>query len=140
MIDDPPSHSCQKLLPPDLQSHMPVVYTCAHAHMHALTTYTHYHGRLVNLLTNPKTISLFHLCQWLLRLQPLNLTCRPADLVIDTHIYTHTLPITPTETFTSRQQVWICKELETNEWTDRWIRRGAGREVGNEECRTDTGQ
>lgn len=57
---------------------------------------------------------------------------QPADLS-----RTHTFTITPTETFTSRQQVWIRKESEMNEWMDRWTRR---REVENEECRMDTGQ
>lgn len=71
---------------------------------------------------------------------PFNLTFRPTELVIDRHIQTHTPAITPTETFTFGQQVWICKELETNEWMDRRIWKRAGREVENEECRTDTGQ
>ena len=119
MIDDPPSHLCQKLSPP------PQTYKVTYL------LYTHpRHIRIPGSSQTPrqpKDNQSFSSVPVVTETP----TSQPADLS-----RTHTFTITPTETFTSRQQVWIRKEWET-EWMDRRTRR---REVENEECRMDTGQ
>lgn len=89
--------------------HMLVPYTCRNAHMHTDGTWKH--CRL--LFCQPKDNQSFHLCPWseiqASQLQTnSNLSTLPADLVINTYIQTCTLTVTPTESFSSRQQVWIC--------------------------------
>lgn len=108
--------------PSVLQSHMPIVYACAHTHMHA--TLSQPSTPSPHQPKDNQSFSSVPVVTETPASRPCMQTCRTRQRY--THIQTHTLTITSTETFTSRQQVWICKELETNEWMDRRIRRGAG--------------
>lgn len=117
MIDDPPSHSCQKLLPPrppKLQGHCLHMCTLRARPTHTQSQPSSQSPRppgdnqsFSSALVFTKTPTS----------RPYKQTCRPCHRHTDRP--THTLAITPTETSTFRQQVWIRKELEMNEWIDR---------------------
>lgn len=94
---------------------------CTHIH----ATYA-YQGP-VKLLVSPKTISLFPLCQWLPRRQPLNLqTC---------HGRTHSLSL-PLRPLPPGSRYGFVKSERRNEWIDgpgegRWRTRSAEWTLGS---------